>query len=90
VNKQGRAVRGISPTRGPQTGSPAGVGAVREGSAKTNASFSARLFREIAGGMCRQLIRQARLRSQARFDLVGFARVAEINSIYISRVASRF
>jgi hypothetical protein len=40
--------------------------------------------------MCRQLIRQARVRSQAMFDSVRFARMAQINSIYISRVASRF
>jgi hypothetical protein len=37
--------------------------------------------------MCRQLIRQSRLRLQAIFDLVRFARMAQINSIYISRVA---
>jgi hypothetical protein len=53
-------------------------------------ALSALLFREIAGSMCRQLIRQTRLRSQAMFDLVRFARRAQINSIYISRVASRF
>jgi len=89
VNKQ-RAVQGISPTyRGSQPGSPVGV-VDKEGSAKTNASFSAQLFREIAGRICRQLIRQSRLRSQAMVDLVRFARLAQINSIYISRVASRF
>jgi hypothetical protein len=47
-------------------------------------------FREIAGRICRQLIRQSRLRWQAMFDWVRFARLAQINSIYISRVASRF
>jgi hypothetical protein len=76
VNERERAVRGISPT-------------VREGSAKTNASFSAQLFREIAGRICRQLIRQSRLRWQAMVDSIRFARMVEINSIYISRVARR-
>jgi hypothetical protein len=48
------------------------------------------LFLEIAGRIYRQLIRQSRLRSQAMVDWVRFARLAQINSIYISRVASRF
>jgi len=47
-------------------------------------------FRKIAGRIYRQLIRQSRLRWQAMVDLVRFARLAQINSIYISRVASRF
>jgi hypothetical protein len=38
---------------------------------------------------CRQLIRQSRLRWQAMVDLVKFARMVQINSIYISRVARR-
>jgi hypothetical protein len=33
-------------------------------------ALSAQLFREIAGSMYRQLIRQSRVRSQAMFDLV--------------------
>ncbi len=41
------AVRGTSPTRGPQTGSPAGVGAVREGSMR-NRIVSAETFKLIS------------------------------------------
>jgi hypothetical protein len=75
VNEQGQVIAGT------EAGEP---------QARMPALVSAQLSLEIAGRICRPLIRQSRLRWQAMVDCVRFARMMQINSIYISRVASRF